>query len=99
MSAQEIYGWWGLWLGVAGVIVVAAAALLITIIVLARQIAALAATGLAVVEQIEHNTKPIWQLNATNHVARQLLDGAQAIEGNAVAIVGALHAGERRRAA
>jgi hypothetical protein len=99
MSAAEIYGWWSFWLAVGGVIVVAAAALLITIIVLARQIAALAATGLTVVEQIEHNTKPIWQLNATNHVARQLLGGAHAIEGNAVAIVDALHAGEQRRAA
>jgi hypothetical protein len=99
MNAQEIYGWWYLWLGVAGVIVVAAAVLLIAIIVLARQIGALAATGLAVVEQIEQNTKPIWQLNATNHVAVELLGGAQAIEGNAVAIAGALAAGERRRAA
>lgn len=99
MSAQEIYGWWLLWLEVAGVVVVAAAALLITIAVLARQIAALAATALEVVEQVEQNTKPIWQLNATNHVARQLLDGAQAIEGNAVAVVGALHAAEQRRAA
>ena len=99
MNAQEIYGWWYLWLGVAGVIVVAAAALLIAIIVLARQIGALAATGLAVVEQIEQNTKPIWQLNATNHVAVELLGGAQAIEGNAVAIAGALAAGDQRRAA
>ncbi len=99
MSAQEIYGWWTLWLGVAGVIVVAAAALLIAIIVLARQIGALAATGLAVVEQIEQNTKPIWQLNATNHVAVELLGGAQAIEGNAVAIAGALAAADQRRAA
>ena len=64
-----------------------------------RQIASLAATGLAVVEQIEQNTKPIWQLNATNHVAVQLLGGAQAIEGNAMAIAGALSAGEQRRAA
>ena len=99
MTAQEIYGWWFLWLGVAGVIVVAAAALLITIVVLARQIASLAAIGITVVEQIEHNTKPIWQLNATNHVAVQLLGGAQAIEANAGAIVGALSAGEQRRAA
>ncbi len=99
MNAQEIYGWWYLWLGVAGVIVVAAAALLIAIIVLARQIGALAATGLAVVEQIEQNTKPIWQLNATNHVAVELLGGAQAIEGNAVAIAGALAAADQRRAA
>lgn len=99
MTAQDIYGWWFFWLGVAGIIVVAAAVLLITIIVLARQIAALAATALAVVEQIELNTKPIWQLNATNHVAGQLLGGAQAIEANAVAIAGALSAGEQRRAA
>ena len=99
MTAQEIYGWWTVWLGVAGIIVVAAAALLIAIVVLARQIAALAAVGITVVEQIEQNTKPIWQLNATNHVAVQLLGGALAIEANAGTIVGALSAGEQRRAA
>lgn len=99
MSTQDIYGWWYIWLAVAGVVVVAAAALLIAIVVLARQIAALAAVAIGVVEQIEHNTKPIWQLNATNHVALQLLGGAQAIESNALAIVGALTEGERKRAA
>ena len=99
MTAAQIYGWWGVWLGVAGVVVVAAAALLIAIVVLARQIAGLAATAITVVEQIEQNTKPIWQLNATNHLAGQLLGGAQAIEANAGAIVGALSAGEQRRAA
>ena len=99
MTAAQIYGWWGVWLGVAGVVVIAAAALLIAIVVLARQIAGLAATAITVVEQIEENTKPIWQLNATNHVAGQLLGGAQAIEANAGAIVGALSAGEQRRAA
>ncbi len=99
MTAAQIYGWWGVWLAVAGIVVVAAAALLIAIVVLARQIAALAATAITVVEQIEENTKPIWQLNATNHVAGQLLGGAQAIEANAGAIVGALSAGEQRRAA
>ncbi|MEO6746261.1 MAG: hypothetical protein ABIN08_17415, partial [Caldimonas sp.] len=98
-SAEQIYHWWFIWLGVAGIVVVLAAALLITILVLARQISALAATGLTVVGEIEQNTKPIWQLNATNHVAGQLLGGAIAIEANAVAIVGALHAGEQRRAA
>ena len=99
MSAQEIYNWWFLWLGIGVVIVVAAAALLIAIIVLARQIASLAATALGVVKEIENNTKPIWQLNATNHVAAQLLGGAQAIESNAGAIVGALAADGSRRAA
>ena len=99
MTAQDLYGWGFVWLGVAGVIVIAAAALLIAIAVLARQIASLAATALTVVEKSEQNTKPIWQLNATNHVAKELLGGAQAIEANAVAIAGALGDGERRRAA
>ena len=99
MTADQIYTWWFIWLGVAGVVVALAAALLITIVVLARQISALAATSLAVIEQIEQNTKPIWQLNATNHVAGQLLGGAMAIESNALAIVGALSAGEQLRAA
>lgn len=99
MSSAEIYQWWYIWLGVAGVIVVAAAALLIAIVLLARRIGALAATALAVVEQIEQNTKPIWQLNTTNRVAKELLGGAQAIEANAGAVVGALTAAEQRRAA
>lgn len=99
MTAQTIYNWWFFWLAVGAVIVVAAAALLITIIFLARRIAALAAVALEVVEAIEQNTKPIWQLNATNHVAKELLSGAQAIEANSTAIVGALSAADRRRAA
>ena len=99
MSAQEIYQWWYVWLVIGGVLVVAAAALLIIIILLARRIASLAVTALAVVEEIEQNTKPIWQLNATNRVAKDLLAGAKAIEGNAVAIVGALENADRSRAA
>jgi len=99
MSAAGIYQWWILWLIVAGVIVVAAAALLITIVLIARRIASLAQTALTVVEEIEQNTKPIWQLNATNHVAKELLGGAKAIEGNAHAIVGALTHADRSRAA
>lgn len=99
MSADEIYGWWFFWLGVAGIIVVAAAALLVTIWVLASRIAALAAAGLAVVEEIEQNTRPIWQLNATHRVAKDLLGGARAIESNAVAIVGELTADRQRRSA
>ena len=99
MSTQEIYQWWFIWLAIAGTIVVAAAALLITIILLARRIAALAGTALEVVEQIEQNTKPIWQLNATNKVAKDLLVGAKAIEGNAGAIVGALTEADRCRVA
>ena len=99
MSVQEIYHWWFVWLGIGALVVVAAAALLIAIIVLARQIATLAEKALAVVREIEQNTKPIWQLNATNKVARDMLGGAKAIENNASAIVGALAEAERRRVA
>lgn len=99
MSAEEIYFWWFVWLGIGGAIVVAAAALLITIIVLAHRIATLARTALGVVEEIEHNTKPIWQLNATNQVAAKLLVGAKAIESNASTILNALPADEKNRVA
>jgi hypothetical protein len=98
VSSTQIYQWWAIWLVIAGVIVVAAAALLITIVLLARRIAALAATALEVVEQIEQNTKPIWQLTATNEVAGRLLDGARAIEANGGAVAGALSAADQRRA-
>lgn len=90
MSADEIYRWWFLWLGIGGVLVIAAAALLITIIVLAHRIGKLAGTALAVAGDIEQNTKPIWQLSATNGVAAQLLEGARAIRGNAEGIAAAL---------
>lgn len=99
MTAQEIYQWWFIWLAIAGTLVVAAAALLVTIIVLARRIATLATTALGVVEQIEQHTKPIWQLNATNKVAKDLLAGARAIEGNTGAIADALGEADRRRVA
>lgn len=99
MNADEIYYWWYVWLGIGGAVVVAAAALLIAIVVLARRIANLAQTALGVVEEIESNTKPIWQLNATNQVAVKLHAGAKAILGNAAAIAGALTEAERKRVA
>lgn len=96
MSAEEIYFFTVVWLAIAVTVVIAAAALLITIIVLAHKIGKLAGVALEVVEDIEHNTKPIWQLNATNKVAGELLAGAKAIEANAGAIVGALSAAEKK---
>lgn len=99
MSSDEIYFWWFVWLAIGGAIVVAAAILLITIILLARRIAKLAGVALDVVAEIEQNTKPIWEINATNKVAGELLTGAKAIEANAGAIVGALTAADKNRAA
>ena len=99
MSAEQIYFWWMVWLVIGVVIVIAAAALLITIIVLAHKIANLSQTAIGVVEDIERNTKPIWQLNATNQVAGKLLGGAKAILGNAGAIANALTDADRSRVA
>ena len=99
MSAGDIYFWWYVWLGIGAAVAVIAAALLITIIVLARQIANLAQVAIGVVEDIERNTKPIWQLNATNQVAGRLLGGARAILGNAGAIAQALTDAEKKRVA
>ncbi len=99
MSTEEIYGYFFIWLIIAVVLVIAAAALLIAVIWCARRIRTLASVALQVVEEIEDNTKPIWQLNDTNAVAENLLVGATAIEGNAGKIVAALTAGEKSDAA
>ena len=96
MSAEDIYFFTVVWLAIAVTVVIAAAVLLITVIVAAHRITKLATVALGVVEQIEQNTKPVWQLNATNKVAGQLLGGARAIEANAGAIVGALTATEKK---
>ena len=99
MSTEEIYFWWFLWIAIGGAIVVAAAGLLIGVIVAARRIAGLAPIALALVEEIEHNTKPIWQLKTSHEVASGLLSGAEAILSNAVAIVGALGKADENRVA
>ena len=99
MSANEIYQWWFIWLAIGGGIVVAAATLLITIVVVAHQIAVLAKTAIAVLLDIETNTKSIWELNTSKKVASDLLGGATAIEDNAVAILNALSKVEDDQAA
>ena len=87
MTTEDIYFYFFVWLGIAVVLVIAAAALLIGVIWCAHRIATLASVALGVVEDIEKNTKSIWQLDTTNKVAGQLLGGAKAIESNAGTIV------------
>jgi len=94
MTTQDIYFWWLVWLVIGTVIVIAAAALLIGVIVAARRIRRLAGVALGVVEEIERNTGPIWQLKASMDVADQLLGGAEAIKANAGAVLEALIATE-----
>ena len=99
MPTDEIYFWWFVWLAIGTIIVIAAAALLIAVIVAARRILGLAKVAITVVGEIEHNTKPIWQLSDTYKVAVQLSGGADAILGNAGAIVGALTAKDDQKVA
>jgi len=96
MTTQEIYFWWIVWLVIGVVVVIVAAALLIGVIVAARRILRLAKVALGVVNEIEKNTKPIWQLKTSHQVAGQLLGGADAILGNAAAVLGALTATEKK---
>ncbi len=84
---------WAIWLILGAVIVVIAAAMLLTIIYLAHSIAKLAATALEVVGDIETQTRPIWQLSATNKVAGNLEAGAGAIANNAETIATVLNNG------
>ena len=81
---------WALGFLVGLVIVLVVAVLLIGILLQARRIHGLARTAAAVVAEIDSNTRSVWSLAATNEVAKGLLEGAQAIDGNAAAIVAAV---------
>lgn len=90
MSDAELWNAWGLWMAVAGAVVLVAAALLVTIWLTARGILAHARRALAAAEQIRANTQPIWELQTTNEVAEGLLAAVEAIAEKAEGIVMAL---------
>ncbi|MEO6196324.1 MAG: hypothetical protein ABIS20_25165 [Thermoanaerobaculia bacterium] len=90
MSDAGLWSAWGLWMAVAGVIVLVAAGLLITIWLTARSILAHAGRALAAAEAIRENTQPIWALQTTNEVAAGLLASVEGIEAKASALVVAL---------
>lgn len=89
-------GAWGMWMGVAGLVIVIAAALLITIFLVARSIYAHALRALKAAEAIRVNTLPIWELQTSNDVAEQLLATVKAIESKGGALVQALQKHESR---
>ncbi len=72
------------------VVVLVVATLLIGILWQARRILKLARTASAVVAEIDGNTRSVWALRDTNTVAGQILEGAEAIDNNAAAIVAAV---------
>ncbi len=81
---------WYRGLGVGAAVVVAVAALLLAIIGTARSILLNARRGIGVANDIVVNTRPIWDLEQTNMVATQLLEGASEIERHATEVADAL---------
>ena len=92
MTESEFLSRWYLGIGIAAVIVVIVAILVIAIILTARSILANATRALIVANEIVVKTQPIWELETTNAVAVELLEGAQAIEAHAGQVAAALEA-------
>ena len=90
MTEKQFVSYWYTGLGIAAGVVVAVAALLLAIIATARSILTNAQRAIAVANEIVANTQPIWELEQTNAVATQLLDGAEAIEQHATEVADAL---------
>jgi enoyl-CoA hydratase/carnithine racemase len=90
MSDKEFQRYWLIGAGVAGAIVAVVAALALTLIATARSILANAGRALGLVNEIVTTTQPIWELEQTNAVADQLLEGAQAIRRHATQVADAL---------
>jgi len=96
MNDAEYYSKFYVGLALAGGIVVIAAVLLILILTAARRILKLANAALAIVINIKQNTLSIWELQATNHKAVDILKEADTILSNASAVATALHETEKQ---
>ena len=90
MSEKQFLRRWYAGVAVAAAVVAAVAALLLVIIGTARGILTNARRALGIANEIVTNTRPIWELERTNAVAVQLLEGARAIEGHATEVADAL---------
>ncbi len=83
-------------LAIVGAIVLIAAVLLILILIAARRILKLAGAALGIVINIKQNTLSIWELQNTNHKAKDILNEADTILSNAGAVATALHETEKQ---
>jgi len=95
MNDAAYYNEFYIALAIVGAIVLIAATLLILILVAARRILKLANAALGIVVNIKQNTLSIWELQNTNHKAIDILNGADAILGNAGAVAQALQETEK----
>src|SRR5215210_3240902 len=92
MTEKKFVRNWYLGMGIATLIVGVVATLLLAIIGTARSILKNATHALGAAKEIVDNTQPVWELERTNAVAAQLLEGARAIEQHAVQIADTLEA-------
>ena len=90
MSSRKFLGNWYAGMVAGALVVGVVAALLLRIIATARSILSTARRALGVAEEIVTNTEPIWELDTTNAVAAQLLEGTKAIEQHATQVADAL---------
>ena len=97
MTDAELWASWGIWMGVATVVILIAASLLVIIWLTARQILSDAVRALKAVEGIRTNTQPIWALEQTNDIAEDILRTVKAIESKGGALAGALHGTEAKQ--
>lgn len=95
MQDSTLYQQWFIGLGIAAALIVVAAALLILVILAAKRIQRLAAAALGLVTQIKENTASIWELQQTNSVAVNILEGAEEIKNHAVLVVGAMQEADK----
>ncbi len=90
MSEQQFRRRWYTGLAIAVSVAVAVAGLLLAIIGTARRILGHAGRALEIANEIVANTRPIWEIERTNSVAVELLDGARAIETHVTEVADAL---------
>lgn len=91
MTDATLFTNWYISLGLAAVVVIIAAVLLILIWQAARRILTLAVAALELVKQINQNTRTIWDLEATNQTALDILADAESIRDHGAAVAQALH--------
>ena len=90
MSEEQFVRRWYTGLSIAAAIVAAVAVLLLAIIGTARSILHNATRALEIANEIVATTRSIWELETTNAVAAQLLEGAEAIQEHATDVADAL---------
>lgn len=95
MNDDAFYNEFYIGLAFTGTLVIVAAILLLLIYMAARRILKLAVIALGVVVKIKENTLCIWNLQQTNHKAKDILKEAETIKNSAGLVAEAFHETEQ----